>query len=771
VTAYAAGRDLDVEGESPLARLAPAEGWVTLVLVAVMAGVVAWSIDDGAWILGRGGLTDFLVPLTIAAVAVGYATARVGWSRWRAHLASAVIAAIVIPLIAARLLQPAVSNPFELYAIAGRVVATIWTDFVVLRKVTTLEFGHYMLVFGIAAWATGQYAGYTVFGLRRPFDAALVLGLLLLGSMAINEHEQLGALIVFTIAALLLINRTHALEERSRWFRSRLGEPAAVRTAYLRGGALFIAGAVLGAVALTATARSAPLQAVFADLPQRLVDLSASFQRFLPTGGSNRSIAAIAFGSTLPIANRWGSQDGVAFSVTLPATETERFYWRAVAYSRFDLNSWAFGNTHTTSRGAGAPVLDGLADDPQGLPGRRPVTVTIRPDVYRGDVVLAPQTIGTVDRPSTLTTIGANGYFASVSAPGGGPYRLTALVPVRGDDQPGALTMNRLRAAGTDYPVDVRAMYLDVPPGTFGPRSNALLERVQQEVAGANAYDTASAMVGFFRDTANFTYDTDLRNAPCEGVSTVECFALVKRGFCQWYATTMTIFLRKLGIPARYVEGFLPGGRSGGVETVLYSSAHAWVEVYFPQYGWVEFDPTGGGVARDEPLPSGQPVPDSTFDPNASLPAIDAPNPGDETDPGDGASAGGGDGGASSLPFILLVIVLAGALAVVAVRATLRGPAGEVSPDQAWRGVVGLARRLGLGPRPAQTIYEYAGALGDAMPSARPELETVARAKVEVAYGRQRLGPDRLRAVREAHRRLRLSLLRLAVRSRLPRRP
>jgi transglutaminase-like putative cysteine protease len=770
VTAYAAARRVDAERESPFAALAPIEGWVTLVLVSIMAGVVAWSIDDGAWILGRGGLTDFLVPLTVGAVVVGFVTARLGWSRWTAHLVSAGIAALVIPLIAARLLQPTVVNPFLLYEIAGRVAFNVWTDFVVLRKATTLEFGHYMLVSGIAAWATGQYAGYTVFGHRRPFDAALVLGLLLLTSMAINEHDQLGALIVFTIAALLLMNRTHALEERSRWIRSQLGEPAAVRTAYLRAGALFVAGAVLGAIALTATARSAPLQAVFADLPQKLVDLSASFQRFLPTGGSNRNIAAIAFGSTLPIANRWGSQEGVAFSVSLPVTETERFYWRAVTYSRFDLNSWAFGNVRTTNKAAGATVLEDQADDPQELPGRRRVTFTVRPDVYRGDVVMAPQTVVSVDRPSAVNLVGANGYFASLSAPGGGAYRVTASVPARGDDQPGALTMNRLRAAGTDYPAEIRALYLGVPDGALGPRATALLDRLRTEVKGQTPYDTAAAMVAFFRDPANFAYDTDLRNVPCEGLSTVECFALVRRGFCQWYATTMTIFLRDLGIPARYVEGFLPGGRSGGVETVIYSSAHAWVEAYFPGYGWVEFDPTGGGIARDEPLPSGQPVPQSTIDPNASLPPIDAPNPGDETDGDEGGLAAGGGGGASSLPFILLAIVVAGILAGLGVRLTLRGPGGEVTPDQAWRGIVGLARRIGFGPRPAQTVYEYAGVLGEAMPTARPELETIARAKVDVAYGRQRLGPDRLSAVREAHRRLRLSLLKLAVRTRLVRR-
>jgi transglutaminase-like putative cysteine protease len=772
MTAIAAPGELRSRSTRPIS-LAPVEGWLTLVLVAVMAGLVAWSIDDGRWILGRGNLTDFLVPVSIGGVLVSFVGVKLGLRRWTVHLLGAVIAALVIPILSASLLRPDSLNPFELYRLAARVLATVWTDFAVLHKTTTLEFGHYMLVFGVAAWGTGQFAGYAVFGHRRPFDAALVLGLILLLSMAINEHDQLVVLIGFSVAALLLMNRNHALEERTKWLHSRIGDPGSVRTAYLRGGALFVGLAVLGAMALTATARSAPLQAVFADLPQRIVDVSQAFQRFLPTGGSNRSINAIPFGSTLPIANRWGSQDGTAFTVLVPAGETERLYWRAVVYQRFDLNSWTFGNVRGTSKAVAAPLLKGLADDAQVLPGRRAVTVTVRPDVYRGDIVMAPQTIVSVDRPSTLNTIGAAGFFASVNAPGGGPYTLTASIPLRGDGQPGALTKNRLRAAGTDYPAEIRALYLDTPDGALGPSAEALLERIRTQVAGPTPYDTAAKMVDFFRNPANFSYDTDLRDVACDGVSTVECFAKVRRGFCQWYATTMTILLRELGIPARYVEGFLPGSRANGVETVLYSSAHAWVEAYFPSYGWVEFDPTGGGVARDVPLPSGEPVPDSTLDPNATFAPINEPNPGDEAG-GDGTGAtDGGEAGAGSGPFIFLALALAAGVLAVAIRSTLRGPRGEVGPDQAWRGVTALAARFGLGPRPAQTVFEYAGMLGEAMPGARVELATVANAKVEVAYGRRTLGEDRLAAVRDAHRRLRLRLLRLALRGRLmgPRRP
>jgi hypothetical protein len=85
-------------------------------------------------------------------------------------------------------------------------------------------------------------------------------------------------------------------------------------------------------------------------------------------------------------------------------------------------------------------------------------------------------------------------------------------------------------------------------------------------------------------------------------------------------------------------------------------------------------------------------------------------------------------------------------------------------PDKAWGSLARLAARLGFGPRPSQTVYEYAGVLGDEVPAVRVEVTTLARAKVEVAYGNRDLGTDRLRRIAEAYHRLRLALIGLIVR-------
>ncbi len=121
--------------------------------------------------------------------------------------------------------------------------------------------------------------------------------------------------------------------------------------------------------------------------------------------------------------------------------------------------------------------------------------------------------------------------------------------------------------------------------------------------------------------------------------------------------------------------------------------------------------------------------------------------------------SGGGTGGYVLVGLLLLAIM--GSLVLVAWQ---RGPRTAQEPDRVYGGVVGLARRFGFGPRPNQTVYEYAGGLGDILPSARPDLHTVAVAKVEVAYGRRTLEPDRLDALHRAQRHLRIVLLRLIFR-------
>ncbi|MES2209063.1 MAG: transglutaminase domain-containing protein [Chloroflexota bacterium] len=775
------GAGMGAETGSPARRLlvGPAEGWATLAAVGLMVLTVAWSIDDAKWVRGIGSFTDFLPMMGLVGVAIGFGGAKLGWGRWTTHLLGVAFAALVLPIIAGGIVLGDAVQGFGPAALAARyheaaeVVRRVWEDLGFLGLPLTSEYGHYFIALGALVWAAGQFVAYGVFGHRRPLDAVIVTGLLLLGNMALTRNDQLHLIVLFSLASLVLLARSHALDEGATWVRRRIGDPTAVTGLYLRGGAIFISAAIVGSLFLTATASSAPLQGVWKEVPGTLFQVAQWLQRYVPLGGESRNPGVVVFGETSAIIGAWTQDQGTAFVARLPASEKEPFRWRIGAYADFNLNSWSWGKTTTVERAAREPLLATFADDPAVLAGRREVRVEITPDTLASDFVVSPQTILWVDRPARVRVTGSEDWFATVEFDGAASYSVTALVPVLGD-VPGGITENRLRVASRDYTADERRLYLDVPDGALGPASRQILADVRAD-SPDNPYDLALNLQNYLLDGKNFRYDANIQDeiqARCGGLSTVECFATIRAGYCQYYASTMAILLREAGIPTRLAQGFLPGERKpDGTEVVRNAGAHAWVEVLFPGYGWVDFDPTGGGVGQPVVIPSGAPA-TPTPRPSFNLVTDRPGDSGDANGPGRRSPVPvvpgiGGPTNTSSGPFIVIAMLLAIGGAALATVAWRRGPR-PMHPDQAWGSVGRWAARFGLGPRPSQTVFEFAGTLGEAVPTIRPELATVARAKVEIAYGRRELSTDRLRIVAQAHRRLRLGLLRLAFRRRRP---
>ncbi|HEY7736420.1 MAG TPA: transglutaminase domain-containing protein [Candidatus Limnocylindrales bacterium] len=748
----------------------PSEGWLSLAFVAFMSLAVAWSIDDAGWVLGQVEYTDFLAPAALAGVLVGAAGAIAGLSRWATHVLTALVAAIVLPFVVGTILPGVQGSPYELYQATAASTRAAWIDLAILNQPFTTQIGHHLLALGILAWGTGHFASYAVFGHHRPLDAFIVLGIVLLGSMALTRNDQLWYLVGFSIAGLLLLSRHHAIEESSAWIRRRIGDPAAVRSLYQTGGTVFVLVAVVGSLSLTASASSDPLRGAWSGFEGWLIDVSQSLQRFLPIGGASRPLGTVVFGPQAQITGAWSPGEGDAFQVTLPRDETGVLYWRAWAYDSFSPRGWSTSKSVISPRAAEEDLLGGLGDDPALSAGRRELTMRIEPIRYEGRYAVSPEAPLRLDRPSQMVLVGDTFRFGAIDLGGApGPYTLTASISIVGDTvDPHGLTESNLIAAPETYPEDVVAMYTN-PGVVLGPEATALLDEVRAASPSRDPYDMARTMERMLRSN-RFQYDTDVTAelASCGNRNIVDCFALTKRGFCQYYASTMAILLREDGIPTRMVQGFLPGDRdpTAGVEVVANSKAHAWVEVYFPGYGWVRFDPTGGGISQIQSLPVGAQ--------QSPLPTLPSPSraPGDganeNDDPSRPRAVNPQDVGSTSSPamFIVIAVLLAGIVGGLGVLAWRRGPRGEVGPDAAWRGVARLAARFGFGPRPTQTVYEYAAALGEVLPMSRPELHTVAQAKVEVSYGRRVLGEDRMRLIRDAHRHLRVALLRLAFRRR-----
>jgi hypothetical protein len=105
-------------------------------------------------------------------------------------------------------------------------------------------------------------------------------------------------------------------------------------------------------------------------------------------------------------------------------------------------------------------------------------------------------------------------------------------------------------------------------------------------------FDRAFALQDWFAGPGTeFTYS--LQTAPGGGDDALVEFLTVGRtGYCEQFASAMAVMLRTVGVPARVAVGFTAGIDDGGSRTITTSDAHAWVEAWFPRFGWTAFDPT-----------------------------------------------------------------------------------------------------------------------------------------------------------------------------------
>jgi len=147
-----------------------------------------------------------------------------------------------------------------------------------------------------------------------------------------------------------------------------------------------------------------------------------------------------------------------------------------------------------------------------------------------------------------------------------------------------------LRSAEGSY--SPSRLYFQQLPQGLDPRIPALVDSL---TAGLdNNYDRAMAVQ---RHLQSFNYTLDL---PARADQTSLEYFLFERqaGHCEYFSTAMAVMLRTAGLRTRNVNGFLGGDWSqfGNYLAVTQNQAHSWVEVWFPEFGWVTFDPTPGGA-------------------------------------------------------------------------------------------------------------------------------------------------------------------------------
>ncbi|AGB38261.1 transglutaminase TgpA family protein [Natronococcus occultus] len=279
-----------------------------------------------------------------------------------------------------------------------------------------------------------------------------------------------------------------------------------------------------------------------------------------------------------------GERSGISGQVDLSpevrftVESDERSYWRTGVYDRFAGDEWV--------RSGPLSEYDGSIDGPPGE--GETVTQRVTAETELGVLPGAAQQVELEGPPTRHAEVSSHGQPQPADTlVAGDEYAVESVVV---DPDP-----DELRAAGTDDPEHVTEDhdYLQLPEDT----SDEFEARAAELTADADTrYDAAVAIEDYLRSSKSYSLDVE---QPPGNVAEEFLFEM-DEGYCVYFATSMVQLLRAEEIPARYATGYTEGQEIDDGEYVVRGlDAHAWVEVYFPDHGWVAFEPTPGDARED----------------------------------------------------------------------------------------------------------------------------------------------------------------------------
>ena len=719
-----------------LISLIPWEELLTLTLTLLALAAVVFSIERANWVREMPSLGV----AALFGLVSGWLLARTRGPAWALHLLGitaglAVVLAMVMHTM--RLSEPLIDSGIdarweELWARIGA-----WVDALRSDNVSTDPLPFVLLVV-LAAWALAYLAAWAVVRWRNPWFALLPGGVALLTNISYLPGQPSAEFILFLFAGILLFARLHLLRTLERWQGERAATPPMLSLEVLN--LAFFAGiALIVAAWLVPTANhwgpvAAAWERAFAPIDQRL----DRFGQLFIGVGSKRSVGFHKFGAVLPLQGSITLDNETLFKVDA----TDPLYLRGAVYDEYTSSGWKLTDARQRSL-PGTTVEAASFGTPQTRAQfRAPVQVKVRvvEPVGRNRLLAFGDPLATDSEAAQLLTSPAPedivGLKPGESLQEGDTYTTVGTVS--------GATIDRLVTASPDYPAWVRDRYLQLPDSL--PQEVRALAR---QIVGNERvpYLMAARIEQYLR--ANYRYELKLELRPPRRDAVAYFLFDAKHGYFDYHASAMAVLLRLLGVPARVAVGFALDNADRDEQTkrfrVSEQRSWAWTEVFFPGYGWVEFNPTPG---RGQILRAGD---DSAFldplgaDPNALPPEglggdeLLIPSPGS---PDVGADGSGGildeAGGSSGFLRMLGWLLAAAALLIVGVGGT------RVAWDAAYRRLPPAGRRwaklqtlagwAGLAARPEETPLESAAALNAAI-RPRLDLNPLARSYVAERYG------------------------------------
>ena len=539
-----------------------------------------------------------------------------------------------------------------------------------------------------ATWIISSLAAWSAFRLGRFWPTFLPSGLSVLAvayfyNGQVNQRVYLALYLLFS---LLLLARFSLHEQTEDWRTHAVNFTGEISFEFARMGllttvvVLTLAWGASGRSTLVTLEQDPRLGRTWDSARESFTRLFGELQAAGPGPGDY-------YGQSLELGGAVDLSAAPVFAVTTSQSPGQsRFYWRAVAYDLYENGRWQL----TASVGRSFdPRRDTL--QPEHTTGRVPIEAeftVLSPSISRLYLLSEPLW---VDRALWLESDPDGFSVASARAKGLLPNGTRYL------ERAGVLRTDQtsLREASTSYSRWIRDHYLQLP-ASLTPRMRALAFRIAGDEP--TVYDKAEAVTRYLREAIE--YDVKIAPPPV-GSDPVDWLLFDSpRGYCNYYASAEVILLRVLGVPARVAVGFSQGepDESGQMFVVHESGAHAWPEVYFPNIGWVEFEPTAAEPELVRPTVQVA-APEPTSAPGSDLGDAEPREPRQGNVPEDVRLGTGGEGRRSSLlgwialalPAALLLLSAAWAMVIY-----LRGD----SPLRVARRIV--ARMRGTSGTPMQ---------------------------------------------------------------------
>ncbi len=689
-------------------------GWAALPIYIVMILIYPASLAQAGWV-------DLNTQFPYIALAGALLGTIVGSGRMRTRRAT-FLAAIAGSLTVVIFTIVATTGP-SLHAKTVELAAHVnnWVT-QILAGESANDPTVFVLLLGATCWASAYAGAFALAREHRPWDAVVFSGVCLTVNVSLALNSLFFDLILFTLLALVLLTRLHIVNLMERWERQNIVPAGEMDWRLLRGGLTWTLVLILMAFFTPRVGAADLVSNAFNTFDAPYQRLQTEWQRFFAGVSGPSRLQGVSFSDAIRLGQAPNLGDRIVFYVDAPAAH----FWRAVTYDFYTGAGWRTTETDRVDK-VTPPTL-----------ARDKMDATFDIVVPHANLLFGANEPAKVNIPFQFQTGDDRAYSTSVRAvnrnQAQGTYTTTSYVSIATKDQ--------LRKATTAYPTIIKTKYLQLP-SSVPARVAQLAQTIVAQKSAATAYDKAEAIETYLRNT--YKYSTVVKSAP-PGRDPVDYFLFdLKADFCEYFASSMAVLLREVGVPSRVVEGFTAGELDPSNRyAVKELNAHAWVEAYFPAYGWIEFEPTPSELPFDraDNTDAGTTNPDgSPRNPNGREDSSGLQGRDNEPDPGligidDSAPSGvGGDlvRQVDPRPGLAVLSLMLIALFVALVRFELRFR-GLGAIDSAWGKTRLLGAYAGHAARPSQTPYEYADSMGREIPDVHEPLRTIAHARVQDRY-------------------------------------